>query len=285
MYAVGEGWFEVYPVFIVNGRRLTETELTQGDCVALLDEGLAFSLFGSELPSNARVNIGKIEYRVVGTIRHRRNVGEGMEHCVYVPLTSAEKLESNALMFVAKPIAKSGAQIMFENTIRAVWNMDGCFYNTKKEVLRQMMLPRMLLLSFGLSTILALLRCMNRVSIEKVKTYREKLRWNYFQNILPMLSKSIIICLLGYILIVSLLYALIAFSIQPLTTFTEWVPENIVEWSSLKNVFWNLTDNAAKLVKVGSREIRQIEFWGRILHWSMVVILVGVIQMRRKDER
>ena len=34
VYAVGEGWFEIYPVFLVQGRRITETELARGDKVA-----------------------------------------------------------------------------------------------------------------------------------------------------------------------------------------------------------------------------------------------------------
>lgn len=282
LYAVGEGWFEVYPVCMLEGRRLTETELKQGDPVALLDEKLAFSLFGSEIPSDAKINIDETEYRVVGTIRHRRSVGESMEHCVYVPLNSASKIQQDVLMMAAKPIANSGAQTMFESIMKSAWRGDGCFYSVKKEALRQMMLPRILLGLFGLSALMALMRRMNRVFFKKVEGYREKLRWNYFRDTLPMLMGTIFVCLLGYAAILAMLCTLIAFSVQPLTIFTEWVPENFVKWSSLKNVFWNLTSSAAKLVKAGTREVRRLEFWGKILRWGTISVLSGALLVRRE---
>ena len=78
----------------------------------------------------------------------------------------------------------------------------------------------------------------------------------------------------------ALLYALAAFSIQPLYTFTEWVPENVVEWSSLKAVFWNLAGDSARLVRVGTRELRIVEFWGKILRWGTLGALYGALLLR-----
>lgn len=285
VYAVGEGWFEIDPQFIAEGRRLTETELQQGDRLAMLDSELAFALFGSELPPDARLRIGESEYRVIGAFRHRRGVGEAQKYCAYVPLLSDPKAQRDALMIAAKPIANSGAQTMFESCMRTIWRSDGSFYSIQKEALRQMMLPRALLLIFGLSAIFTLLRRMHRFAAQKLDRYREELRWNYFKATLPMLCGSACICLLGYAAIFALLYALFAFSIQPLTVFTEWVPENFVKWSSLKNVFWNLTGSAAKLVKVGSREMRRVEFWGKILRWSCISALIGALLARKRSPK
>lgn len=275
VYAVGEGWFEVYPVFMLDGRRLTETELRQGEPVALLDSELAFFLFGAELPADAQARIGDMEYHVVGTIRHRRSVGEVQANCAYVPLLSAPQARRDAAMIVAKPIANSGTRTMFESVMRTVWRDDGCFYSIQKEAMRQMMLPRVMLLLFGMSAILTLLRRMNALFSRKLGDYRERLRWNYFGATLPALARMLVICLSGYAAILGLMYGLVAFSVQPLTVFTEWVPENFVALTSLKNVFWNLTGSAAKLVKVGTREMRQIEFCGAILRWSTICVLVG----------
>lgn len=277
IYAVGEGWFEVYPVFLLEGRRMTETELRQGERVALLDSGLAFSLFGAELPSDARARIGEVEYRVIGTIRHRRSVGEAEAGCAYVPLLSAPEAKRDAVIIAARPIEDSGAGTMFESAMRSLWRSDGCFYSIRKEAMRQMMLPRVLLLIFGMSGILALLRRMNALFSRKAGDYREKLRWNYFGATLPALMRLMLLSLAGYGAIVGLMYALFAFSVQPLTVFTEWVPENIVELTSLKNVFWSLMGSAAKLVKTGTRELRRIEFYGAVLRWSTIAVLAGRI--------
>lgn len=281
VYAVGEGWFEVYPVFMIEGQRLTETQLRQGERAALLDKELAFALFGSEIPENAKVLIGETEYSVAGTIRHRRSVGETQQYCVYVPLLADATAQQDAVMMAAKPVPNTGAPTMFESVVRSGWRSDGCFYNIKKETLRQMMLPRMLLLIFGIGTIVYFLRCMKNVACIRIERYKERLRWHYFRETLPALLGTILVCLLGYAAILGLLYGLIVFSVYPLTIFTEWVPENFVKWSSLKNVFWNLTNDAAKLVKVGSREMRLVEFWGRILRWSVITVLSGSMLMHR----
>lgn len=282
VYAVGEGWFEVHPVFLRDGRRMTETELKQGDRVALLDENLAFSLFGSELPEDAKASIGGEEYAVIGTVRHRRSVGEAAPHCAYVPLLSEPDARRDVLMIAAKPVPGSGARTMFETTMRSSWRDDGSFYSIEKEAMRQMMLPRMIVLVFGMSAILAMFRGMNRAAAGMAARYREKLRWNYFNRTFWMLARMIVLCLMGYCALLALLYGLASFSIEPLTVFTEWVPENIVEWSSLKDVFWNLTGNAAKLVKVGTREMRIVEFWGRILRWGVLSALYGALLLRRR---
>lgn len=280
VYAVGEGWFEADPVFLTAGRRLTETELKLGDKVAMVDEQLAFQLFGSELPEDAKATIDGVEYAVVGAYRHRRSVGEAAQYSAYVPLLSANQNARDELLFIAVPVANTGARTMFESTMRANWEQDGCFISIGKEALRQRMIVRMLLLVFGLSVIFRLMRRMNGAAARSWTRFQERLRWNYFKTAAPSLMASLGICLIGYGALLALLYALAAFSIQPLYTFTEWVPENVVEWSSLKAVFWSLAGDSAKLVRVGTRELRIVEFWGKILRWGTLGALYGALLLR-----
>ena len=280
VYAVGEGWFEADPVFLTAGRRLTETELKLGDKVAMVDEQLAFQLFGSELPEDAKATIDGVEYAVVGAYRHRRSVGEAAQYSAYVPLLSANQNARDELLFIAVPVANTGARTMFESTMRANWEQDGSFISLGKEALRQRMIVRMLLLVFGLSVIFRLMRRMNGAAARSWTRFQERLRWNYFRTAAPTLLAFLGICLIGYGALLALLYALAAFSIQPLYTFTEWVPENVVEWSSLKAVFWNLAGDSAKLVRVGTRELRIVEFWGRILRWGALSALYGALLLR-----
>lgn len=280
VYAVGEGWFEADPVFLTAGRRLTETELKLGDKVAMVDEQLAFQLFGSELPEDAKATIDGVEYAVVGAYRHRRSVGEAAQYSAYVPLLSANQNARDELLFIAVPVANTGARTMFESTMRANWEQGGSFISIGKEALRQRMIVRMLLLVFGLSVIFRLMRRMNGAAARSWTRFQERLRWNYFKTAAPSLMAFLGICLIGYGALLALLYALAAFSIQPLYTFTEWVPENVVEWSSLKAVFWSLAGDSAKLVRVGTRELRIVEFWGKILRWGTLGALYGALLLR-----
>lgn len=282
VYAVGEGWFEVYPVFMMEGRRLSETELKNGDAVAMLDADLAFDLFGGDIPEDAKVTIGESEYRVVGTVRHERSVGEKAEHCVYVPLMAALETGLDTLMVSSVPIPNSGARTLFESTLRNSWQDGGSFYSIEKEVMRRTIILRLALLVFGLSVIFALTRRMSAFMARRAGAFREGMRWNYFPRMIPSLAGLIGLGILGYGALLAVLYGLMAFSIQPLYVFTEWVPENIVEWSSLKAVFWNLVSASAKLVKVGTPQMRAVEFWGGLLRWGTISTLWGALLTRRR---
>ena len=85
-------------------------------------------------------------------------------------------------------------------------------------------------------------------------------------------------------------WLLLDFSVQPVYIFTEWVPDNFVKWSSITKVFWSLIAESAKLVRIGTRELRVVEFWGGLLRWGLILALLGVallpkagIGKRRKE--
>ena len=54
-----------------------------------------------------------------------------------------------------------GARTLFQTAAREGWQSGGSLYSLGKEAMRRTMLPRMLLLAFGLSALAALLRRMN----------------------------------------------------------------------------------------------------------------------------
>ena len=285
VYAGGEGWFEVYPVALVSGRRITETELLRGDRVAMLDEELAFSLFGAEIPEGAEVRVLGESYAVVGAFRHRRGVGEVSAHAVCLPLRAAgEGLD--AVVFSARPAAGAGARTLFESVLRDGWQPGGSFYSLEKEAMRRTMIPRMMLLVFGMSAIMALRRRMDGLAARGAESFRAGMRREYFfPRMLPRLLGLIGLGALGYGALLALLYGLLTFSVQPLYVFTEWVPENVVAWSSLRDVFWNLTSSAAKLVKIGTPQMRRIEFLGGLLRWGCLLSAWAALLLQRRARR
>ena len=156
--AIGEGWMEVYPRFLIRGRLITGRELSGGDRVILLDEGLAFRLFGDTLPEDATVKINEISWRVVGTVRHGgsllggRGVGDLSDWDVYVPLIAAAKagLSFETIELSAVPKGGAGAAQLFEEAARSQWLADGQLINLDKEAMRKTILPRLVLLVAGL---------------------------------------------------------------------------------------------------------------------------------------
>ena len=103
----------------------------------------------------------------------------------------------------------------------------------------------------------------------------EALRTRYARDLVLPIAGSAALCLLGYGLLVVALWALAAFSIQPLLVFTEWIPEVIVELSSLRNRFWALAGAAAPAVRVVTREVCRVELGRGLLRWGLMAALLG----------
>lgn len=282
LVAMDEGWLEVYPRFLTGGRRIGESELAQGARVIMLDEALAFKLFGNELPEGATVTLNDARFSVVGTVRHAgsllggRGVGDELPYDAYIPLRAAIACGVNirALTLSAVPQGGAGASQLFLESATQ-WLGDGQLIDLSKEAMRGMMLPRLLLLVVGLYALIGLFKRMTLRVEAWFAGYRQALTQSYFTALIPRLLGLVGLTLLGYGALIGLTYLLMVFSSQPLYVFTEWVPENIVEWSSISRVFWNLTAQAGRLVRIGTRELRVVEFWSALERWGVILALLG----------
>ena len=275
LYAVGDGWFEVYPQYLSAGRLIGSDEQTEGDRVIVLDAELAFKLFGGEDAIGRMVTLEGEEYEVVGLIRHRRSVGEMDEYTAYVPLLAAARIRLETVQVGAKPIPHTGAAVMFENAMTNSFIAGGCFYSIEKEAMRATMILRLFALVAGMYWLLRLLQWMNGVVERLIERFRERLSQHYMRELIWRLLIDVALCLLAYAAWIGLVYLLLSFSIQPLYQFTEWVPENLVEWKAWKNVFWNLMRSQNRLVSVSTRTLAEVRFYGVLTRWGAAALLFG----------
>ena len=292
LFAMGEGFPEVYPHVLKGGRRISETELAAGARLILLDEALAFRLFGTQVPDEAVVTLEGVRYTVAGMVRHAgsllggRGVGDTETCDCYVPLGALpDGFSLDTLTLSAKPRNASGAAQLFSETASGRWLAGGTLVNLPKEAMRATILPRVLLLIVGLFLLAGLFRRVTALSTRGFRAFRARLAQRYIGALIPRLIGLILRVALGYAAVIALAWLLLTFSAQPLYVFTEWVPENIVEWSSLTKVFWNLTADAGKLVRVGTRELRVVAFWGGALRWGVFLLLTGVALTARPFSR
>lgn len=282
-YAIGEGWLELYPRFLQWGRNINQTELKNGGRVCMMDANLAFQLFGDPLPENPRFDFLGHSYRLVGTVRHAgsllggQGVGDELPCDLYFPLSSAirDGFTATVEMLTLAPAAETGVEPQFLQAAKNYWREGNALINLPKEAMRATILPRMALLIYGIYVLGLLFRRMNWFSARLRAGYREALRHSYARRLWPRLVGIALLHALGYGALLALCGALAVFTVQPVYIFTEWVPEKFVAWSSISKVFWNLTQTAAGLVRVGSRELRIVAFWGGALRWATVLLLTA----------
>lgn len=276
LYAVGAGYFDTVHERLLQGRFVSETDVRRAERVIVLTDTAALTLFPGGEPVGQRVTLGGELYEVAGIIRGGRRVGEADEHVAYIPITaaSADQLALQTLELRAKGKDEIGSAILMQDTLRA-WKPGGSFYSTGKLKLGAAMPLRWLLLIVGCKLLMALLRRLNALAWGRVCHFAQELRLRYALHLLPAMAASAFVCLLGYAALAGATFLLARFSIAPLLVFTEWVPEVVVELSSLARRFWALNAANAAAARYICREVCAVELGQGLLHWGLMAALLG----------
>lgn len=175
------------------------------------------------------------------------------------------------------PIPATGATTFFTEAA-GNWRSGGDFYDLSKEEMRAGMIVRLLVVLFAMAVLLFLLKRLLRRVGAGVREWRARLKVEYFRSMEGgRWFGSTALWLLGLAAILGAAFALLSLLIEPLYVFTEWVPEVIVEWSSLEARFWELTTAMAKPVKVQTAEYARVCFFGTLLRWGVISALCAVI--------
>ena len=133
-----------------------------------------------------------------------------------------------------------------------------------------------MVLIVGCLVLLGLLARLNAQAWGRICFYADQLKTRYARDMLASMALSTLLCLLGYVLLGGAAFLLARFSIEPLYVFTEWVPEVIVELSSLSARFWSLNNANAGVARYVSRWVCQMELGQGLFRWGMMAALLGV---------
>lgn len=277
LWAVDGRWLETCPRRMLYGRWMDGSEFEYGVSVAVLDEALAFKLFASEDPVGKKVRIGEADYRVVGTVRHRRDVGDVDEYGAYIPLNAAAKqgLQMDTLTMYAVPAAQAALDQTFSAEAESAWGR-GSFHNLRKEAMGGLLLTRVIAFAFGMAMVARLVRGLARLAGRFGGEIRAMHARGYARQYLPPSVARVLAIVVGALALLVAAYALLSFLIEPVYTFTEWVPESLVELSALEAVFWSRAADAARLVRIATPESAHIAFWSMLARLGAAIFLLGL---------
>ncbi len=286
LQAVDLCWLETCPRQLTDGRWMDGGELKSGTKVAVLDADLAFELFGSESAVDREVRIGEADYRVIGTVRHRRGVGDRDEYSAYIPLSAVAKqgIQLDTLTMYALPTTRSGMDQSFTAAMESAWG-PGSFYNLRKEAMGGLLIARVILFAFGMAIVARLVKRLGNLA-RRFRGEIAAMRARSYARayLLPSAARILALVICAALLLVAA-YVLLSFAIEPVYTFTEWVPESLVEISALKAVFWSRTADAARLIRVSTPEVARASFWSAIARLGGVLFLLGCALGRGRAKR
>lgn len=289
LYAVSERYLETCPAAMASGRWADASELARGERVVVLDADLAFALFGSEDPLGRDVDIYEQSYRVIGTRAHSRDVGEVDPYGAYIPLPAASSAGVQTEILCVNAVANEGSALResFASLARERWGR-GSLHDLKKMRMAAFLLTRVLLFALGMALLCRLLRAWRMLFSRYAEQIRERIRWAYASKwLLPALARIALLALTLSALLLGM-YFMISFVIEPVYTFTEWVPESLVDGAAISTVFWSLISSAAQSVQHVTAQAARVAFWAIPARLGAVCTLLGValvLARRRKISR
>lgn len=287
---LGENSFTLRPKYLRYGRLFFPEELEQGADVMLLDEQLALLLFNIGDPLERTVTLAGKEYRVIGIVRHQKQVGDLTDAGAYVPLASVASLELtvDALMVNAQPIAGTGASVAFKSAMDS-WQSGGNMIDLGKESMGAKLWLRLLLFLSGMTLTLRAVRFLNRRVHDALRDDKERLKSSYAIRLMPRFTGQVLVLGVGYLLCAGAVALLMQYLIEPVYTFPEWIPAVLVEWEEIATAFWKCWQTPATLVELRSPEFMRLRFYGLMIQLTSagcgvtLALLYG--RLRTREER
>lgn len=287
---LGENSFALRPKYLRYGRLFFPEELEQGADVMLLDEQLALLLFNIGDPLERTVTLAGKEYRVIGIVRHQKQVGDLTDAGAYVPLASVASLELtvDALMVNAQPIVGTGASVAFKSAMDS-WQSGGNMIDLGKESMGAKLWLRLLLFLSGMTLTLRAVRFLNRRVHDALRDDKERLKSSYAIRLMPRFTGQVLVLGVGYLLCAGVVALLMQYLIEPVYTFPEWIPAVLVEWEEIATAFWKCWQTPATLVELRSPEFMRLRFYGLMIQLTSaacgvtLALLYG--RLRTREER
>ena len=271
-----ERCFELKPQYVLTGRLFYPEEMKRGDKLILLDEQLALELFRISDPVDQTVKLGSVKYRVVGILRHTRQVGDRGRWSAYIPMNSLipEEIQVDALIVEAKPVQASGAAASFSRVMEK-WMPDGTSLDLGKESMGAWLWLRLLLFAAGLGLVIKAINLLCGWTVRRYRVFRFRLRRDYAARLLPWTIGNSVMIAAGFLLCIAALAVLMRFILEPVYIFPEWVPAVIVEWKEIQKTFWNVWQSGATLLEWRTQELLRIRWLTLLIDAASAV--TGVI--------
>lgn len=276
LYAVGKGYFELYHEQLLRGRLISEADINKGKNVVVLDDGAELELFKGDSALEKTVYIDGIEMQVVGIIDGKRRLGEAGVHLVYVPITSLYKngIKTDTMEITAIGVDITSSPVIMENTLKN-WSSSGSFYNLSKLKMGATLPVRWIIVFLGIKTLLVLVGRANRWVARQVEMFRNELQRCYFLQILGRAIWKMIVALIAYCILAMGMFGIVRIAVQPMYVFGEWIPESIVELTSIVDCIWNQIETKSASIECASRLLVCLDIAEELIKWGVILVFLG----------
>ena len=276
VYAVSEGFFDIFHETLTEGRLLNRVDLESGTVRALVNSKGAQTLFtdGAALGKNVLAEGQTLE--VVGILDGGFVPGETDEILFYIPITAANKgtfhfqtLEIKSRLTGREE--KAAAAAILKNQLAG-----GTLQDTGKIRLAALMPLWLMACAAGFFLLRFLFSLIRKLAVRQRDRLREELRDQYISRIAPKAAlRGLLLLLLfaGWLFAAWLLLSLI---VMPLYTFTDWIPDSPADPASVIACAKNLLTTSASSVVCKNRACAALDVSAALIRAGSLILLAGL---------
>lgn len=272
VYSVATGWFDLYHRALHAGRLLGESEMASGDRVALVNERLAYALWGDTTVTEHSILLGGDHFRVVGIVHHEKAPGQMDSHELYIPLSAAVEIGLDGDIQV---LASNGKRQTVYFAAASSVLPGGTSYSLEKERARAELPLRYLVVLFMLIFLSWFRKQVNRLNRRQLDAWKAQHALVYGKEmILPSLRLAAL-CLVGYGLWLVAAYITLQLAIAPAYIFRDWIPDDPSRLSSYGNAIRSGLEQQMVLHNTSTENVLSIRFYSGLIRIGSIVGLIA----------
>lgn len=245
LYAVSEGWFDLHHETLAEGRAISGEDVRSRRKSAVINQAAASALFQGLDPTGQSFSCGSGDFEVVGVVKGGYRIGETADAVVWIPVTLADPESTLPSTMEIRAFSGSQAQSVVLKNLLAQWSPGGTAFDHRRLRLTAFM-PLWLL---GAAAGFLLLRTLFSAAFRKGKLLargiREMLKDRYPGQMKARILGTALLIIAGAALLAAGTWLWLTFAMMPLYTFTDWIPEALVDPDAVSLTVKTLLTGAA----------------------------------------
>ena len=286
VYAVSEAFFDLHHETLLEGRYISGDDIRNSRKVAVISQNGAAALFPGLDPLGQVISCSGNNLEIVGITRGGFRIGETNSSVIWFPYTLANTINQSSSTLEIRVFSDSQAQSIILKNLLAQWSPDGTSYDYNRLRLTALM-PLWL---FGAAAGFLLIRRLVSFVItngkQRYQSIREQLKTRYpgqmkaaFLGFLLLATASAAVC-------AGCIYLYLAYLMIPLYTFTDWIPEALVDPKAIIATARSLLTLASTAALYRSSDATAISLYSSWILCGSLLFTVGLcvrfLSARRK---
>lgn len=277
--AIEQGWFDLYHRTQLSGTRFTQLDVVHTKRTAIVDDTLAYTLWGTTEVVGSTLYLSDTAFEVIGVVRHTDNVFQAKKPALYVPLLQG--LEAGMEGEIQVLAADNALHSVFEATASAVMPK-GMVYNLYQERVRSTLSLRYLAAFLSIILLSKMLLLLNSLSRQGVQAWKEKNSLVYGKK---MIFPSIALFLqwvLGYGAWLAAIYFVLQLAVEPMYVFTQWMPKDPSDFLAYKEIFSKMIEKRSAFTVYLTESVQEYRNIGMFIKAGTIMMLFALIIPKRK---